>query len=83
MRLEPWELQRWRWLGDGGLCYFVRHNQDGELERADREVDGIQVSAKPFDIQNWVEHTFGNHHAKTFFEMGLTMVPIPSGWRRT
>ena len=34
-------MQRLRWLGDGGLCYFVRHNHDGERERAEREVDGI------------------------------------------
>lgn len=41
LRLAPWELTRIRWLADGGLCWFVRHNHDGDPARAQREPSGI------------------------------------------
>jgi FkbM family methyltransferase len=41
LRLADWEMKRVRWLSDGGLCYFVRYNHDGDLLRALREPYGI------------------------------------------
>jgi len=41
--LEEWELKRLRWLSDGGLCYFVRYNHDGDPRRAERERYGIDA----------------------------------------
>lgn len=43
LRLEPWELQRARRVAEGGLCYFIRHNHDGDLSRATREPYGIDA----------------------------------------
>lgn len=43
LRMEPWELQRVRWLSDGGLGYFVRHNHDGDERAAARERYGIDA----------------------------------------
>jgi 2-O-methyltransferase len=43
LRLLPWQLDRARWLSEGGLCYFVRHNHDGEISRARREPYGIDA----------------------------------------
>jgi FkbM family methyltransferase len=43
LRLSDWELRRIRWLSDGGLCYFVRYNHDGELAQASREPYGIDA----------------------------------------
>jgi FkbM family methyltransferase len=43
IRLLPWQLTRARWLSDGGLCYFVRYNHDGEIARAQREPYGIDA----------------------------------------
>lgn len=49
LRLEPWELRRVRWLANGGLCYFVRHNHDGDFAYATVEpfgIDGFLFSAR-------------------------------------
>jgi FkbM family methyltransferase len=43
LRMAPWELNRARWLSDGGLCYFVRYNHDGDLRRVVREPHGIDA----------------------------------------
>jgi len=43
LRLADWEIKRMRWLADGGLCYFIRYNHDGDLARAQREVYGIDA----------------------------------------
>ena len=43
LRLSPFELKRIRWLCDGGLCYFVRHNHAGDTRRAQREPYGIDA----------------------------------------
>lgn len=43
LRLKPWELQRARRVAEGGLCYFIRHNHDGDLARAVREPYGIDA----------------------------------------
>ena len=43
LRLARWELQRVRWASHAGLCYFVRHNHDGDLRRATRETHGIDA----------------------------------------
>jgi FkbM family methyltransferase len=43
LRLAAWELKRARWVSDRGLCYFIRHNHDGELARAAREPFGIDA----------------------------------------
>jgi FkbM family methyltransferase len=75
LRMSDWEVKRLRWLSDGGLCYFVRHNHDGDLRRARREPYGIDAFL--FDGRGapafadsfmsmgrpfwdyWVPHTFG------------------------
>lgn len=43
LRMKPWELQRVRRAAAGGLCYFIRHNHDGDLARAEREPYGIDA----------------------------------------
>lgn len=43
LRMSPWELMRARWLSDGGLCFFVRYNHDGDLAGASRELHGIDA----------------------------------------
>jgi FkbM family methyltransferase len=43
LRLQPWELKRCRWLADGGLCYFVRYNHNGDYGAAQREPHGIDA----------------------------------------
>ncbi|MDT5267882.1 MAG: hypothetical protein QOH49_68 [Acidobacteriota bacterium] len=43
LQLAEWEVKRLRWLSDGGLCYFVRYNHDGDLRRAERERYGIDA----------------------------------------
>ncbi|MEO8380958.1 MAG: FkbM family methyltransferase, partial [Acidobacteriota bacterium] len=43
LRLAPWEMQRIRRLAEGGLCYFIRHNHDGNLAQASREPYGIDA----------------------------------------
>ena len=43
LRLAAWELKRLRWLADGGLCWLVRHNHDGDPSRARREPSGIDA----------------------------------------
>jgi 2-O-methyltransferase len=43
LRLADWELKRMRWLADGGICYFIRHNHDGDRTRASREPSGIDA----------------------------------------
>jgi FkbM family methyltransferase len=43
LRLEPWQLQRVRFAANGGLCYFIRHNHDGAIERAEEEPFGIDA----------------------------------------
>lgn len=36
-------FKRLRWLSDGGLCYFVRYNHQGDVARATREPYGIDA----------------------------------------
>jgi FkbM family methyltransferase len=43
LQLAPWELKRIRWASDGGLCYFVRYNHDGNLSDASPEPYGIDA----------------------------------------
>lgn len=43
LQLLPWELERLRLVADEGLCYFVRHNHDGDPRRAKRELLGIDA----------------------------------------
>jgi 2-O-methyltransferase len=43
LQMADWELKRVRWLSDGGLCYFIRHNHDGNAARAGREPHGIDA----------------------------------------
>ena len=43
LRLAEWEMKRLRWLSDGGLCYCVRHNYDGDPSQASREPFGIDA----------------------------------------
>ncbi|MDQ1639052.1 MAG: hypothetical protein QOF62_2391 [Pyrinomonadaceae bacterium] len=43
LRMESWEVKRARWLSEGGLCYFVRYNHDGDQAHASREPDGIDA----------------------------------------
>ncbi|HEU0252643.1 MAG TPA: hypothetical protein VFR12_06380 [Pyrinomonadaceae bacterium] len=43
LRFEPWEMNRIRWLSDGGLCYFVRFNYDGDYTAATKEWNGIDA----------------------------------------
>ena len=43
LRLAPWEMKRIRWLSEGGLCYFVRFNYDGDYAAAIKEPDGIDA----------------------------------------
>jgi FkbM family methyltransferase len=43
LRLAPLQLERLRWLADPGLCYFVRHNHDGDLARATIEPWGFDA----------------------------------------
>lgn len=47
LRMAPWEFQRVRWASDGGLCYFVRHNHDGDLRQATPEPCGIDAFLLP------------------------------------
>jgi 2-O-methyltransferase len=77
LRLEPWELQRARWLSDGGLCYVIRHNHDGDARSAARERYGIDAfllhgrDASLFPPSHlsmgvpfwdyWLPHTFLKH----------------------
>ncbi|MGA2129882.1 MAG: hypothetical protein ABSG76_27435, partial [Xanthobacteraceae bacterium] len=41
LRISPWELTRLRWLSEGGLCYIVRHNHQGDVRRTWQEPSGI------------------------------------------
>ena len=43
LRMAPWELKRLRFLSDGGLCYFVRHNHDGNEAHSGPEPFGIDA----------------------------------------
>jgi len=43
LRLRPWELKRLRWTCDGGLCWLVRHNHEGDPSHARREMHGIDA----------------------------------------
>ena len=43
LRMADWEVKRLRWLSDGGLCYFVRYNHNGDVARAHREPYGIDA----------------------------------------
>src|SRR5690242_1056851 len=40
LRLQPWEMKRFRWLSAGGLCWFVRHNYVGSKADAIKEMYG-------------------------------------------
>lgn len=61
LRLEPWELKRLRWLSQGGLCYFIRYNHDGRIDRALPEAFGIDA------------FLFAGEDAKLFAESFLSM----------
>ena len=59
--LAPWEMKRIRWITEGGLCYFVRHNHDGRLDRA---------ALEPFGIDGFLLH---GRHSQLFPESLLSM----------
>ena len=43
LQLKHWEMKRLRHVAAGGLCYFIRHNHDGDVRRAKREPYGIDA----------------------------------------
>lgn len=43
LRLAPWQLQHARRSAEGGLCFFIRYNHDGNLAGATREQYGIDA----------------------------------------
>lgn len=43
LRMTKWEFKRVRWISDGGLCYFVRYNHNGNLERSYLEPYGMDA----------------------------------------
>jgi len=43
LQMADWEIKRVRCLSDGGLCYFVRYNHNGNTAQADREPYGIDA----------------------------------------
>jgi FkbM family methyltransferase len=82
LRMTEWEIKRVRWLSDGGLCYFVRYNHDGDAARANREVYGIDaflfhgrdVTGFPASFLSmgqpfwdyWVPHMFASRHRSIY-----------------
>jgi FkbM family methyltransferase len=62
LTLSPWELKRLRWLSDGGLCYFVRHNYDRDRGR---------TAAEPYGIDAFLLHGRDAHlFSESFLSMG-------------
>jgi FkbM family methyltransferase len=43
LAISPWQLKRARWLSDGGMCYFIRHNYSVDPRRGVREPYGIDA----------------------------------------
>jgi 2-O-methyltransferase len=43
LRMSASEMKRIRWLSDGGLCYFIRYNYNGDPRRAWREPSGVDA----------------------------------------
>ncbi|MCI0393432.1 MAG: FkbM family methyltransferase [Chloroflexi bacterium] len=43
LQMAEWEIKRIRWLADGGLCYFIRYNHNGNVTAPDREPYGIDA----------------------------------------
>jgi FkbM family methyltransferase len=43
LRMTEWEIKRTRWISDGGLCYFIRHNHNGDVARAQPEPYSIDA----------------------------------------
>jgi FkbM family methyltransferase len=43
LRMSASEMKRIRWLSDGGLCYFIRYNHNGDPRRSAREQSGIDA----------------------------------------
>lgn len=77
LELLPWEMKRLQYLADGGLCYFVRHNYNGNLDRAVPEacgIDAMLMHGRNTGIippsflsmgqpwwDYWIPHTFVSH----------------------
>lgn len=92
LRLAPWELQRARWAADGGLCYFIRHNHDGDIALATREpygIDAFLLSGKAAGIVGesflsmgqpfwdyWLPYTFASERRP------LVCVEFPAAFHR-
>ena len=82
LQMADWELKRVRWLSDGGLCYFIRYNHDGNAARAQREPYGIDAflfhgrDAAQFPDSflsmgqpfwdYWLPHTFAARHRSIY-----------------
>ena len=78
LQMKDWEMERLRRLSEGGLCYFVRYNHDGDSTRALREPYGIDAfllhgrdaSLFPRSFLSmgqpfwdyWIPHTFASQH---------------------
>jgi FkbM family methyltransferase len=78
LQLERWEIKRLRWLSNGGLCYFVRYNHDGDQARASREpygIDAFLLHGRDANLfpdsflsmgqpfwDYWIPHTFASHN---------------------
>jgi FkbM family methyltransferase len=77
LRMAAWELKRARWISDGGLCYFIRHNRNGDTARAQPEpysIDAILLHGRDAALfpdsflsmgqpfwDYWLPHTFAAH----------------------
>lgn len=93
LRLAPWELQRARGAAEGGLCYFIRHNHDGDLAGATREpygIDAFLLSGRDAGLATetflsmgqpfwdyWLPHLFAAHGKP------LVCVDFPAAFHRT
>lgn len=62
LSIEPWELQRIRWIADGGLCCWIRHNYDVDPQLSVREPLGFDA----FLLHGQDSELF----PKTFLSMG-------------
>ncbi|HZA29730.1 MAG TPA: hypothetical protein VE735_09185 [Gammaproteobacteria bacterium] len=43
LQMAPWEMKRIRWLSDGGICAFIRHNHNGDFNRTTPEFHGLDA----------------------------------------
>lgn len=56
LRLLPWEMQRLRWVSEGGLCCFFRYNYADDPSAGTREPHGIDA----FLLHGRDERLFGD-----------------------